>query len=1458
MSRPTANSPPSAFSPVASTSTAHLGPNSMHGSVRHRHDKEPMTYPPSRDAWLPAKTQRRKRRDTAKRGRKLRWRKGLVTEAFRRFGEHCARNQIRTLLIDCLVMTNLFYPSLALYLQKRFPPLHSPAPPSHNTHRVLSSGHGGPSRQAQREHPLSLLSTPVLDSFFPYPPPLLPRLTWAGWWGRDTGQTDDEGWGLSRDLPPGAGGSWADDEEIRVVRVGWADVEDILDRDVEAGERSWEQRDDQLLRLIRDVAEEWELGDPTRRQGCVRQIRSTDQGATEASSPCLLLSPYDEPPVSGISLLSLNDLDSSSHRRPNTTIPEEVPFGWAANAGNIYHSFAALFRIPRDTIEVFEARWTEAIANVAKTIEGEVFVEAKGSRAGGGDQTGQWYLSYHDAHPTFSSESEKRHSHPAEPTSSSPPKLVLFLYVVLFTTLLAQLSNASKVHSRFGLAFTGIVQLCCSAVMSFSVLALLGWHGWVPGSSTGQSSLPTYLLPFVIVVVGAENMSTLTKAIFSIPFNHSVPVRIGLGLSKVGTTIALTSLTDLLLLGVVWLCVNLQPVREFCLFAAVVIITDWFMLHTFFLTVLSIDAQRLELADVLASNGVAPISPATPDGEAEADADGRNAFSWRNMLRARTSKSGSLFLLLITVGILYWLTERHRIPLNTTASLYGYTPTETTLSSTVKPTPFVTTASELLTLPKPAQLWRAINPAGLAFARIVIAPASILVLPKIGHPMRPADIRKLSLPAARLLLPRLRPLFYLFKVVVLPQAVTAGALYILLLYLLKDADLLDAQRDRMGRVDEQAGNDTDAMTDNSTGPAHSIVAHMLPCSHESDVDIIVSSSDGLMGISVGVDNSVCLWNFNESELGSGTREPISADSLDAEDPIVAAAIRDDHRYVCVCTAKGIIQTWECDAGNVKALSAYHCEVDPSPVVAVAFDEDDSAGIPEDPFTVAPTQLQPQTQAKHPQVLVAFANGAVAKMPSGQSIVSPDSSGSVQISLERSGGSLAIVVIRSDQVDVFRKKDSEWLAADLSSTLTDDRITCVSPTTSACPGMYVLGHRSGTMEVIDEVIGHMVTIGPSAFNQSIRKVELVRPTSMRCVGCGTVSTDGHLIISSTSRHTYIDRVAPRSPTAVFCKCIARRGSSLDDPASPTSPLRAPPSRSSLGNILVVPPSATRRRYSPGTSPRKSPSLLPPVSNGEFPLSSHGGARRLSNLHRPEEDREAPGGMGLSMKMMSPVPNAIPMDRSSISGSTSSPAGEMDVVPLGAIASTDGGWIIQDDTLVGVRRAKDGIDDSQWSVYAVDLTRPFNGFTLMVDSVDLSQLVTRTQQSLGPFTTGPGREISMRDRRTERLHSLNGRAAFPERVGSLSVPTYAGLGYVEVREVTKLGSGLVGAFGNKLGVLHLPDRPKRTSSANMGGIAGVHGLTAPGGGSSGTPTPRRQGVFPLAPPPPPSGLRGKKLD
>lgn len=97
--------------------------------------------------------------------------------------------------------------------------------------------------------------------------------------------------------------------------------------------------------------------------------------------------------------------------------------------------------------------------------------------------------------------------------AASTPNLILALYAILILTLLRQLSNATKVHSRFGLAFTGVVELTCSTIMSFSVLGLLGWAD--NGDQEGRG-LPVYMMPFVIVVVGVENMSTLVSSrIFS-------------------------------------------------------------------------------------------------------------------------------------------------------------------------------------------------------------------------------------------------------------------------------------------------------------------------------------------------------------------------------------------------------------------------------------------------------------------------------------------------------------------------------------------------------------------------------------------------------------------------------------------------------------------------------------------------------------------------------------------------------------------------------------------------------------------------------------------------------------------------------------------------------------------------------------------------------------------------------
>lgn len=804
------------------------------------------------------------------------------------------------------------------------------------------------------------------------------------------------------------------------------------------------------------------------------------------------------------------------------------------------------------------------------------------------------------------------------------------------------------------------------------------------------------------------------------------------------------------------------------------------------------------------------------------------------------------------MGLLYWLTERHRSPLNTTASLYGYTPAArpTSVISIPTPTasPFISSPEAISMLSSAEQLWHALNPEGWPFAHVIVPPASIFVLPKFGHSMRPGDIRKLSLPASRLLIPRLKALFYIFKVLVLPQAVTAGALYALLLYLLKDSDLLDAQRNRLGRIDGAHEDDTDfrGSTKNANGLLNCLRARMLPCSHEADVDVIASSSDGRIAVSVAIDNSVCLWRFSDT-TGSGTREPLPTVELDRGDAIVSAAVSEDGKNVAVCTSAAVVQIWEVPReGTVVPLQTRKTEqIFTAKILGMAFDE--IAPSIDDPFIA--NELAIEEARKTMSVMIGCGDGSVVAITEedAKTVIPAQDKGAYSscrvLFMRGIDRALNILIAKSHDIGIWRKSTFGWESSSRIADLPgEDRITALSPLNAELPGVVAVGHRSGNITIYDESHGQLELVPQGASVEGVRKIQLVKPSSMRCVGCGLQSAEGYAVISSTPSQVSIDRIAPRTSIPTFCRCTRRLLSTDDVPAPmhrPDSPQRSKP------NNLIVPPVAFRHRPTPGSSPHKSISLLPPVSNGEFPLSSHGSARRSSNIHREDD----------SLKI---IPS--PHDRSALSNiggcnGLVSPSGGMEVTSLGGVSAqgaSDGGWAILDgDVLVGIRRGREGIDDAQWQVWSVDMTAPWDIAGLVVDTIDLSELQRRTFEvdcTIGGQASGGGSTngiVSMRDKRTERLLSLDGRASFPERVGSFAVPTYESLGYVEVVGMNTLGTkGMIGGFGNRLGTISLErlDEKKVTGRSSMDGQLGM------GIGMGGLTPTRRQSLFPLTPPPP----------
>ena len=78
-----------------------------------------------------------------------------------------------------------------------------------------------------------------------------------------------------------------------------------------------------------------------------------------------------------------------------------------------------------------------------------------------------------------------------------------------------------------------------------------------------------------------------------------VKERIAEGLGYAGTSNSLKLCTYNAVLGVIAFF-STGAIRQFCAFAIVVLVAHWFLVHTFFVTVLSIDIQRLEVSAPLA------------------------------------------------------------------------------------------------------------------------------------------------------------------------------------------------------------------------------------------------------------------------------------------------------------------------------------------------------------------------------------------------------------------------------------------------------------------------------------------------------------------------------------------------------------------------------------------------------------------------------------------------------------------------------------------------------------------------------------------------------------------------------------------------------------------------------------------------------------------------------------------
>ncbi|KAH8991145.1 hypothetical protein EDB86DRAFT_2937319 [Lactarius hatsudake] len=137
------------------------------------------------------------------------------------------------------------------------------------------------------------------------------------------------------------------------------------------------------------------------------------------------------------------------------------------------------------------------------------------------------------------------------------------------------------------------------------------------------------------------------------------------------------------------------------------------------------------------------------------------------------------------------------------------------------------------------------------------------------------------------------------RIVVLPIAATVAALYAFLLYLLKDAERLEAQRHRA---------EADSLPLQSADPPTTPLAFsVLPRAHSTDIELLAVSADGRTAAGVSLENELILWaNGSVAPIALGAADVLSAGPSYLSAAITSLALDDTGSLCAAGTGAGVV------------------------------------------------------------------------------------------------------------------------------------------------------------------------------------------------------------------------------------------------------------------------------------------------------------------------------------------------------------------------------------------------------------------------------------------------------------------------------------------------------------------------------------------------------------------------
>lgn len=594
--------------------------------------------------------------------------------------------------------------------------------------------------------------------------------------------------------------------------------------------------------------------------------------------------------------------------------------------------------------------------------------------------------------------------------------------------------------------------------------------------------------------------------------------------------------------------------------------------------------------------------------------------------------------------------------------------------------------------PEARRIWQLLNPDDDPLLHIRMeAPAIVMFRPySESHPN--ADIRSQR---SRLSARVLRPLWWLVKIIVLPIGATISCLYILLLYLLKDADRLEMQRGKSDSKEEITSR-CDVSFDT------------LPRTCDTDVQLLAANKDCTVIASVSSDSQLFIWTSSGRKHGEVNLAEVLTSNHASSSTVpvcTALAVSDDGAYIAVGMTNGLVLQWAVNSRGAKLLARLLSSRAMSPVEKIYFLTQQQAGANWQDLD------QRDTKRPDPGVLAIYDDATVIQWTSfdvAPQELRPLSQAHVIRStlMQTQGSSLALLTFCLDDgsVEVINspqlpssERISYVLHPGTPADLVSHAHSCAVQIEDSSHVIVAFALQSGTIVLHDVTTDEYITTIDEHGGGSISNIRLVPSPPKACSHCGEVPLCKFYVVFSIGTVVFI----ARAQLVHRCSCYLSQplGSKLTTAAAAAAIGRRSRSSSFVSSLAGTsstqlldgesPPSRTRSRHTSVSGPTDEhlkADLLAPT----FPISAHGVHSRRGS----EREREHAFGNGfLTPNGGSGLVNSGGAARiSSGNGSTVDGNGttastlwrHLRVVHAKDATCERGGWDIVGQCVIGLRR------------------------------------------------------------------------------------------------------------------------------------------------------------------------------